>query len=106
MTIAEVIAWVDDISPNQYSDAQKLAWLSSFDGKVWEEVFLNHAGNEAEYPEGGHTQTSDMLLIGAPYAMDVYGNNLLAKIAEANAEVAKYNLYATLYNTEYAQFVS
>ena len=105
MTIAELITHVDTISPNQYTDAQKIAWLSNLDGKVFLEVIKTHEpGHEEEYE--AHTADTDELLIEAPYAQDVYSNYLLAKIAEANAEIPKYNLYSTLYNVEYNQWVS
>ena len=104
MTIADMIAHVDDLSPNQYTYEQKAAWLSSFDGKVFQEVTKTHEGGPETFPP--HGSEDDELLIEEPYAQDVYANYLLAKIAEANAEIPKYNLYMTLFNTEYGQWVS
>ena len=109
MTVGELINHVDDISPNQYTSSQKMAWLSNMDGKVLNEVFLTHENPMEGVPFMGweaYTSTDDELLIREPYAQDVYANYLLAKIAEANAEIPKYNLYSTLYNTEYSQWVS
>lgn len=107
MTVGELIDHVDDISPNQYTEDQKIAWISGFDGKVFREVIMTH---ETPYgmiwPYDGTESREDELLIREPYALDVYSNYLLAKIAEANAEIPKYNLYSTLFNTEYSQFVS
>ena len=105
MTIDALIAHVDDISPNQYTDAQKTAWLSNFDGKVFREVILTHEGSPVDI-FSAYSGASDELLIQEPYALDVYSNYLLAKIAEANAEISKYNLYSVLFNTEYNQWVS
>lgn len=105
MTFGELIAHVDDISPNQYTEAQKIAWLSAFDGKVFREVIQTHEGCFPELFQAYGDSTGE-LLIREPYALDVYANYLLAKIAEANAEIPKYNLYTTLFNTEYSQWVS
>ncbi|MBP5720421.1 MAG: hypothetical protein J6W82_05095 [Bacteroidales bacterium] len=105
MTITELINHVDNISPNQYTDGQKTAWLSNFDGKVFREVIQTH---EPTLPDlfGAYDDGDAELLIEEPYALDVYSNYLLAKIAEANAEIPKYNLYSVLFNTEYSSWVS
>lgn len=101
MTGREVIQWADTLAPNQYSAEQKLAWLSDLDGKFWLEVLTQyHHKEELNAPEA-YTDGSETLLIPAPYARDVYGNWLLAKIAEANQEIALYNQHSTLFNAEY-----
>lgn len=105
MTIAELIDYVDDISPNQYTSEQKTAWLSNFDGKVFREVIETHEGG---FPAmfAAYGDSTGELLIPEPYAQDIYSNYLLAKIAESNAEIPKYNLYSVLFNNEYNQWVS
>lgn len=105
MTISELITHVDDVSPNQYTNDQKTAWLSALDGKIFREVIQTH---EPALPDlfEAYEDSRTELLIGEPYALDVYSNYLMAKIAEANAEIPKYNLYSTLFNTEYNQWVS
>ena len=107
MTIQDVIDRADAIAPNQYTDTQKLQWLSDFDGKVFHEVYMTHEPRfAAMYPFEGYDAAGDELLIEAPYAADVYVNYLLSRVAEANAEIPKYNLYATLMNTAYDQFTA
>ena len=106
MTVAEAIQYADEIAPNQYTQAQKTRWLADLDGKTLREVFMTH-----EKPGGGiwpvgETDGADELLIPAPYANDVYVNYLLSRIAEANAEVGKYNLYAALFNMAYQDFAN
>ena len=104
MTGLEAIRWADTLSPNQYTTEQKLAWLSDLDGKIFREFLARYAENaEAEAP-AAYTDGSETLLIPAPYARDVYGNWLLAKIAEANQEVALYNQHSTLFNAEYRSY--
>ena len=107
MTVLEAINRADAIAPNQYSSTQKLQWLSDFDGKVANEVFLTHEGPGHMFSWfGGHEDTGDELLIQPPYAADIYVNYLLSRVAEANAEIPKYNLYATLLNTAYDEFTA
>lgn len=40
MTIREIIDYVDEIKPNSYTDAIKLAWLNEIEGKVQSEIMM------------------------------------------------------------------
>lgn len=42
MTIAEVLAEVDEIKPNQYDDALKIQWISRLEGKIYSEIINTH----------------------------------------------------------------
>ena len=42
MTIAQAIETVNTLKPNQYSDSQKVAWLSQLDGKIFAELISTH----------------------------------------------------------------
>lgn len=105
MTIQEIIAKVDALSPNQYSVEQKIGWLSSLDGKIFHEVILTHAHGGFEFfpPEGYDNDEYD-LIVKPPYADDLYTYYLLSRIAEFNAETAKYNQYAALYNAAFTDW--
>ena len=103
MTGLEAVRWADTLAPNAYTTEQKIAWLSDLDGKLYREFLSRYEGVE-ETPPAPYTDGSEELLIPLPYARDVYGNWLLAKIAEANQEITLYNLHSTLFNTEYKGF--
>lgn len=107
MTIQEVIDRVDELAPNQYTDDQKMHWLTDLDGKVFHEVFRTHEpGFGMMYPFDAYEDAEHDLLIPPPYASDIYVNYLLSRISEANAEIQKYNLYSQLFNSEYQAFVN
>ena len=103
MTGQEAIRWADTLTPNAYTPAQKLAWLSDLDGKLYREFLARYEGADETAPEP-YEDGSETLLIPAPYARDVYGNWLLAKIAEANQEVSLYNLHSTMFNAGYREY--
>ena len=103
MTGQEAIRWADTLTPNAYTTAQKLAWLSDLDGKLYREFLSRYDGTGDAAPEP-YADGSETLLIPHPYARDVYGNWLLAKIAEANQEVSLYNLHSTMFNAGYREF--
>ena len=59
----------------------------------------------ADYEQIDRNEGEDFeLIIPAPYARDVYVSFLLSKIAEANAEIDRYNLHAAAFNAAYGQF--
>ena len=103
MTGLEAVRWADTLAPNAYTTEQKIAWLSDLDGKLYREFLSRYAGVDDDPPEP-YTDGSEELLIPFPYARDVYGNWLLAKIAEANQEITLYNLHSTLFNNEFKGF--
>ena len=91
MTAAEVIALVDALRPNQYSNDQKLRWLRRLDGQIVEELENTHEGaaREAELPE--HYAPGTALLAPFPYAEELYTAYLFCQIDLHNAEIQKYN---------------
>ena len=103
MTGQEAIRWADTLTPNAYTPEQKLAWLSDLDGKFFREFLARYEG-AADSPPEPYADGSETLLIPEPYARDVYGNWLLAKVAEANQEITLYNLHSTMFNAGYREY--
>lgn len=105
MRIDEVIAKVDDLSPNQYTTEQKIGWLSTLDGKIFHDEILTHDHCEPVFfPTEGYSTDEEELIVPSPWAEDLYSYYLLSRIAEANAEIGKYNQFAALYNSAYADW--
>ena len=102
MTLNQAIECIDRIRPNKYTAAQKLAWLSALDGRLFNEVILTHEGAEEAAPFAPYTEETagdTPLLVPAPYDEGVYTHYLEARVAQANGEAAKYNQAAALYNS-------
>lgn len=105
MTVKNILDRVDALMPNQYTEAQKMAWLSELDGKIVIEEILTHADYDSALEEfSGYDSVSDTLVIGFPYGEDIYTYFIEAMVCAQNAETAKYNMYITLYNAAYAQW--
>ncbi len=105
ITCGRVISKVDDLMPNQYPEADKIAWLSSLDGKIFDELILTHEHPHWIHYEK-HTTATDELLIQEPYGMDIYVPYLQAQIAKNNFESAKFNQFVQTYNSEYLNYVN
>lgn len=108
MTIEEVITKADDLAFNQYTVEQKMGWLSSLDGKVYEELIKTHFGPPRVFwmdPEG-YKSDSEELIIQAPYAENVYVYYLLSQYALYDAEMSKYNQWVTMFNAAYEEYAN
>ena len=105
MTIIEAINRIDAVNPNNYSQPEKVAWLSTLDGVIKKEIIDTHEGAEAVTFTGYNEQTplDTVLLVPAPYD-ELYLFWLQSKIDYWNAEMGKYNNSIAMYNTAYSTF--
>lgn len=113
MTIREAINRADTLTPNQYADDLKIAWLSELDYRVFNEIMITHEGNmftlADPVPPGQikiafpYTDDSTELLVDAPYDV-MYSSYIKAKIDEANEETARYANSAAQYNSEFSDY--
>ena len=92
MTIAQLIAYVDEIKPNAFSDATKLVWVNEVEGMVQSEVLLRAQSECVEY-----TATSSSLIVLPPYSK-LYAEYLMARIDYANGEYDKYQNTMQMFN--------
>ena len=105
MTIIEAINKIDTLKPNNYTQDDKVKWLSELDGIIKAEIIDTHEGGSDVIFNGynGYTDIATELLVPAPYD-DIYIKWLEAKIDYTNAEYGKYNNSITSYNTVYSAF--
>lgn len=107
MTINEAIELVDELRPNQYTRDIKIAWLSTLDGRIYNEVFCTHEGNQvASMPRYTEESGEVELLIPYPYAEDIYNYFLQAMIDKENGEATRYNQSITMYNSAFRAFAN
>lgn len=133
MKAYDAITEVNNLAPNQYDNAVKLKWLADLDGRIFRELIERRqpagtrpprvtpldqenvcavcslpspAPEDYDYPAKDYSSTDVTLLVPEPWARDVYVSYLRSRIAEANAEADRYNLYAAVYNSAYAEFAA
>lgn len=109
MTIKECIDKTDNLYPNQYSEEQKVDWLSRLDHDIYHNLILKHEYNEGEeevhYEPYSVENTAVQLIASFPYD-ELYIAYLRMKIDEANEETASYNNSLALYQGYYQNFAS
>lgn len=106
MTIIEAINRIDSLKPNNYTQEEKVEWLSSLDGVIKKNIIDTHEGADVIIFNGYNADTAldTVLLIPAPYD-DIYIRWLEAQIDYANADYGKYANSMTMYNAAYEEFV-
>ena len=97
MTVAEAITRIDRLRPNQYTSAEKTAWLSALDGQIFAEIIMTHRDADRTEFEA-YTDTTAELLVPAPYDEELYTDYLMMQVDKANAEFGKYDQSAVLFN--------
>lgn len=105
MTIQQAITRTDSLKPNQYSDEQKIEWLSELDGRIMEEIISPRSGEKTSAFKGYNkdTDTNTQLLAEEPYSR-LYVLYLCSQIDFGNAEYTRYNNSAMAFNEAYESF--
>lgn len=105
MTIIEAINKIDSLKPNNYTQEDKIAWLSTLDGIIKTEIIDTHEGAESVTFNGYEADTAldTVLLVPFPYD-DVYLKWLEAQIDYTNGETSRYTNSMIMYNTAYSSF--
>ena len=105
MTLIEAINRIDALKPNNYTQSDKVRWLSNLDGVIKAEIIDTHEGGESVV-FNGYTDDSPLdtvLLVPAPYD-DIYLKWLENQIDYTNAEYGKFNNSALAFNNAYSAF--
>ena len=104
MKVIEAIQKVDALKPNNYSQEDKIKWLSTLDGIIKTEIIDTHEGGNAIAFNGYDTSSLQTeLLVPAPYD-DIYIKWLEAQIDYHNGEIGKYSNSMTMYNAAYSTY--
>ena len=104
MKIIEAIQQVDALKPNNYSQEDKIKWLSTLDGIIKNEIIDTHEGaDKVEFNGYDISSLETELIVPAPYD-DIYIKWLEAQIDYHNGEIGRYTNSMTMYNTAYSAF--
>lgn len=101
MKIIDAINRIDSLKHNTYTQADKVAWLSTLDGMVKHHIIDTHEGGVDTFNGyDGSTDLQTELLIPEPYA-EVYLRWMEAQVDYYNGEYEKYNNSMDMFNTAY-----
>lgn len=106
MTVREAIARCDAVKPNQYTEQEKIRWLSDLDGRISEEILKRHErqdGDAWDFERYGEKDIDATLLAARPYDA-LYPLYLQSQVDFFNAEYDRYNNGAALFNEAYSAY--
>lgn len=114
MTVREAIVQTDGLRPNQYTEEDKLRWLSECEHSVYEDIILTHEiplpflkKFKVWHPFTEENMDEEMIV---PYPFDkLYPAFLKMKIDEENQETQRYNVSAQMFNAyleDYAKHIN
>jgi hypothetical protein len=106
MTLNEAIAKIDSLKPNQYTFAEKVAWISDVDGRIYRDLITKHENPEEKTWDGPYDEDSSsalVLLAYEPYT-DLYIYYMMAMIDQYNGEYTRYSNDMEQFNNSYQAF--
>ena len=102
MTLSQVIAHVDEIKPNSFSNDTKTMWLNEVEGLVQTEIFLFNPVDVVQYE---YLRDMDKELLVHPPHDKLYAPYLECRIDYANGEYEKYMNTMQMFNSFYGEFM-
>ena len=102
MTLSELIAAVDEVKPNAFSNETKTDWVNEVEGMVQTEVMLLALQELIVYDYANDKDTG--LLVDPPHDK-LYRSYLAAMIDYANGEYSKYQNTMAMFNAQFSEFM-
>lgn len=97
-TMNEVIARVDRLKPNAYTEEDKYQWIATLEGLICTEV-MGEEAPEYSLPEDADTP----LLVGHPFD-DIYALYVSAMIDFHNREINNYNNTVLMFSERFDKY--
>ena len=106
MTLAEIIADVDELRPNQFTAEQMTGWLNEVEQRAVDQVINRAIGNDLEWSPYVYAASDTAVLLIPDAHKAVYETWLFAKMDYVNAEIDRYNADMTMFNSEWADYAA
>jgi hypothetical protein len=101
MTIAQILAQADALTPNAYTTAEKLRWLSEAESFIVNDILKPHGEQAAFSGYDAATDTDKKVLLGAPYDV-LYRYYIEMQIHYADDEMTRANNARAQWNNAFA----
>lgn len=90
-TVDEILEAIDSLKPNSYGRGEKVAWLSSLDGQLYEELAPVHQGLCEAFSPYGIAEGARELFVPEPYGRELYLAYLENRMDHYNGDTVRYN---------------
>lgn len=107
MTLADLIAYVDQIRPNAFDKEQETGWVNEIEHKVYDQVINKAVGNITNDPTPYfYDQNAETELLVEDAHKAVYVTYLLAQMDYANMELDRYNADAAMHQAAWQEYAA
>lgn len=104
MTVKDLMEMVDRLHPNQFSTADKLAWLNQVEQTIFHDVIMTHRDAPVDVaPVYDDITSTEELLAEDPWSR-LYPLWMNAQIAYYNHESMQYDTAAQAFNSAYDDY--
>lgn len=105
MNVRELLAHIDQIRPNAYTDAEKIDMLNTIEGRVYTDIFLKAKDFEGEFIPFREGEEDRELAVPVPFT-DLYVFYLASMIDFYNGDSGRYNDSVVLYNKAWDDYAA
>ncbi len=91
LTVEEVLEATDSLKPNSFCRGEKIAWLSSLDGQLYNELVPTHKGLWEAFSPYGIGDGARRLFVPQPYGRELYLAWLESRMDHYNGDTVRYN---------------
>jgi F0F1-type ATP synthase gamma subunit len=106
ITINDAISYFDAQCPNQYSQEEKIKWLSELDEQIYNDVIaLREGADNIEFNGYDNDSLNTELLVETPYT-EIYRYWLEKSVDFSNREITAMNNAIAMYNNYLDDYTS
>ena len=106
MTLAQLIAEVDENRPNHYDENMKTGWVNEIEEKAVKTVINRALFNAVEFTPYDYDLNNETELMIPDTHKDVYETYLFAKMDYINAEFDRYNADAAMHDAAWKEYAA
>lgn len=107
MTLADLIAYVDQIRPNAFDKDQETGWVNEIEHKVYDQVINKAVGTVTSDPTPYfYDQDAETTLLVEDAHKAVYVTYLLAQMDYTNMELDRYNADAAMHQAAWQEYAA
>lgn len=106
MTLADIIAEVDENRPNQFDKDKKTGWINEIEHKVYEQVINRSKWQEEAFTPYRYALDAERTLAVPDAHKDVYETYLYAKMDYTNGEIERYNADAAMHSAAWTDYAA
>ena len=107
MTLAELIAYIDQIRPNAFDKEVETGWVNEIEHKVFDQVINKAVGNEISDPTPYfYDLNAETTLLVEDAHKDVYVTYLLAQMDYANMELDRFNADSAMHQAAWQEYAA